>query len=379
MIRFLCITGLSILGLVFGQAPAPTTKSAQQKQPAKTAGGKAPAETKQETKSAQAPAAPKAAEPAQPSKTNTGKPAPKANTAGASREGSAGDADGQIVKVTIETSRPEVTTGGGYGIYADLQNLKSDPVTLYPRETTLVVQPELADKYPCVFELNGFFPTETNPSKEFPLGRPIVIQPKEHYRAFWDMNGEAIGLCQGGQEQSWWPDWIADRMRSSKNRLAFMPGDYAFVVVGKAYVSPEGKAETKYHTFTQDVKLHVGITQMGAITAAVLGGIIGYIVMALRKDGDFAVLWKKPDGKPRHWFWYLFFILRNGFSAALLSAVVTVILSRISDTQFPIKVTVSDFWGALTIGFVAYFTGNNLINRIVGLASKQGGGTPGTP
>jgi hypothetical protein len=36
---------------------------------------------------------------------------------------------GQLVKVSISTSRSEVTNEGGYGIFADLQNVDSLPLT----------------------------------------------------------------------------------------------------------------------------------------------------------------------------------------------------------------------------------------------------------
>ena len=102
------------------------------------------------------------------------------------------------------------------------------------------------------------------------------------------------------------------------------------------------------------------------------GGIIGYLVMALRDTGDLGKLRSQTLGTWTARAVHGLVIVKNLLSAALVSAVVTVVLSRISDTQFPIKVSVADFWGALTVGFIAYFTGNNLIDRIVGLSNKGG-------
>ncbi len=342
MIRILSITGLIILGLVLEQKPALAPKATQ----------------------------------LQSSKVNIAVPSPNATTGTATQSAPRRDGEEQIVKVTIETSRPEVTTGGGYGIYADLQNLESVPVTLYPRETVMVVQPELADDHTCIFELDGFFPTEANPTKDHPLGGPILIPPKEHYRAFWDISGEATSSCEEDPKRSAWPEWMRKFASSLKDRISFVPGDYSFVVVGKGYLSPDGKAQADYHTFTQAARLHVSITQFSAILAAMIGGLIAYFVTGLRGGGEFARLKQEQEEGKRRPLNRWGVILRNLFSAALLSAVVTVILSRISDTQFPIKVSVSDFWGALVVGFVAYFTGNRLIDRIVGLAPKSSGTAP---
>lgn len=46
-----------------------------------------------------------------------------------------GSADAPLVKVTIASSRTEVSGNGAYGIFADLANLASVPLTLYPQDT----------------------------------------------------------------------------------------------------------------------------------------------------------------------------------------------------------------------------------------------------
>ena len=63
----------------------------------------------------------------------------------------------------------------------------------------------------------------------------------------------------------------------------------------------------------------------------------------------------------------MFSIARNLFSAALLGAAITIVASRLADTQFPVKVSVNDVWGAMTVGFVAYFIGNKFIEKLVKL------------
>ncbi len=50
--------------------------------------------------------------------------------------------------------------------------------------------------------------------------------------------------------------------------------------------------------------------------------------------------------------------------AGLFAIVVTILLSRLADTQFFVKVTVNDVWGAIAVGFVASVSGTNLINRL---------------
>jgi len=287
-------------------------------------------------------------------------------------------ADELLVKAVIATSRPEVTTSGTFGVYADLQNLASEPITLFPREVTLVVQPEVGRNPDCVFEYDAFFPTEPNVATAAPLGGPIVIPPKEHYQAFWGL-GTGEASCLGEAELKGVSAWVKQRAKNLKSFVGFLPGDYGFSVIGKAYLTPDGKKANTYHTFVQTAKLHVGITQLQSMVAAMIGGLLAYFVVGLREGGELRTLKREESDNKRSSLSKWGVILRSLASAALLSSVVTIILSRLSETQFPIKISVSDFWGALTVGFIAYFTGNKIIDRIVDLGGGSGSTQPTPP
>jgi hypothetical protein len=57
----------------------------------------------------------------------------------------------------------------------------------------------------------------------------------------------------------------------------------------------------------------------------------------------------------------MFKIVRDVLGVAILSAAFMIVSSRLSDSQFPIKVSVLDGWGAITIGFQSYFAGKKFI------------------
>lgn len=307
----------------------------------------------------------------------------------------------QLVKVTIATSRTEVAGTAPYGVFADLENVSPGALRIYSGDIRLVIQPEIAGDHNCNFAVDGYLPTESYTDDQHPRGGDIVIQPKEHYPVFWDVSKSNTKRCgpadddevkqgtgpENGAQRASDPaktpaslassnvfeklgGVVADLFAGAQEQLSFVPGDYVFVVAGKAY-SAASTTDTYYHTFTDRVKLHVGLSQIDTMIAAMLGGILGYLVIALREGGDFKLLASETASGRRTRG--MVTILRSMISAALVSAVVTVILSRISDTQFPIKVSVNDFWGALTVGFVAFFAGNKLIDRIAGLASTPKG------
>ena len=57
--------------------------------------------------------------------------------------------------------------------------------------------------------------------------------------------------------------------------------------------------------------------------------------------------------------------------SVLISVMITILLSRIEETQFFIKVSVSDFWGSIAIGFLANYGGWPLLKQIVPVSKKQ--------
>ncbi len=291
----------------------------------------------------------------------------------------------EILKVTINSSRVSVTRDGSYGVYADLENLSQTPVSIRAPETMLVVQPEVAYPIACVGVERGIFPAQPfsgDPSKN----SEMIIQPQEHYKVFWNLTNTSGKDPYGRCAESSWRKGIGEY-------LGFVPGDYAFTVEGIVYV-PNPKSETIVaHTYTETTTLHVGLSQVSTAVAAFIGALLAYLVVALQPGQAFDKWKLKAEATAASvstgplqlfngWVRSAAIVLRNALAAGLLGAALTIVASRLSDTQFPIKVSVNDFWGALTIGFVSYFIGGRLLTTIVErFAPKPGGddqtGAPG--
>ena len=55
-------------------------------------------------------------------------------------------------------------------------------------------------------------------------------------------------------------------------------------------------------------------------------------------------------------------------------------MSRISEAQFPVKISVNDFWGAITMGFIAGASGTAILKKYTGgAAARDSDGTPKEP
>ena len=96
----------------------------------------------------------------------------------------------------------------------------------------------------------------------------------------------------------------------------------------------------------------VSAPQFAILSGAVVGGIIAFIVVPQTGTG-----WRQR-------FWSL-------LGACLLAVIVTILLSRLSETQFLIRVTVSDFWGAIAIGFVANVAGAKVLEIVIPQAHRK--------
>ena len=278
-----------------------------------------------------------------------------------------------LLKVTIASSRVSVTRDGSYGVYADLENISPSPVTIRSAETVLVVQPEVARPSACVEWEWGIFPARIT-GKDGSQAAEMQILPNEHYKVFWDLAPQPQDRKDGLQTGR--PQGTCSGRSQLGEYLGFVPGEYAFTVEGIVYASGAGK-EPQAHTYTETTTLHVGISQISTAIAAFIGALLAYFVVALLPGRDFDQ-WRSDIPTSKHAVMF-FVVLRNALSAGLLGATVTIVASRLSDTQFPVKVSVNDFWGSLTIGFVAYFVGSrfilNLANRFAP-PSPAGGGKP---
>jgi hypothetical protein len=305
------------------------------------------------------------------------------------------------LRATMGTSRSEVTIDGSYGVFADFENLASVPITLFEHETQLVIQPEVTGSGVCNWRLAGWFPTEYEdrtldlkqivppvnpPTVQAGAGRPIRIRPQEHYTVFWSLGRPTtttlaapqpvpkkptalqVSQSQGdvsSSQSSEVPDPCATKS-SGWSWLNFVPGDYLFTIDAKFYL-PDAVDAVDYHTFTQTTKLTLKIPQHYAMWAAAFGALLAYFVVLSGQAGG-----SNPNPSPdagtsplarrkKIAIW-----IRDGVSAALLGAAITIVASRLSNTEFPIKVSVNDIWGAVTVGFVGYFTGNKIIDKLRG-------------
>lgn len=290
---------------------------------------------------------------------------PKASQSGAS----ATNASSHYLKITINPSTANIIQGAVYGLDAEIENISNLQITVDLHKIQLAVQPELA---PPNISCTWLYDAGSNTA----LPSPTVMQPGDHFTVFFDTGTSSEGSTVR-------PDCRADFWGRLRRRLDFVPGKYSFVLTGTFSVpaatlasSPPGMspatsvgtvdASTKpdEHYFTETVSLPVTIDQAQIIIYAGLGGLLAFLVTSFRNAGtlsEYAAKVQATSSKPHPKF---LIIARQAAAAILVSVTVTVVASRLTSTSFPVKVSVEDFWGALTVGFVSYFIGGKFIDKL---------------
>jgi hypothetical protein len=275
--------------------------------------------------------------------------------------------DSNLLQIVIETSRIRPTVGTGLGVEALIKNVSTKTVYLQERTTALNIPPELRGPFGGINSTWGFFPTQhtfVDAGQPDPWDGHVTLAPGSSYVVAWS-NGPDTTPYTG----SW--GFIPNMMlviASELNFIFFNPGDYKIAIIAQYWTAP-GYAANGYQTAMQEATVGVEAPQSVILFGSALGGLIAYFIFPRRvvepphaetKVGiamAYALKWARTAA--------------GMAGAMLLSAIVTILLARISETQFLIRVTVSDFWGAIAVGFVANYIGVKIFEKIVPAPSGE--------
>lgn len=257
-----------------------------------------------------------------------------------------------LLQVRLYPSRAKPTAGTGLGVQADLENRSSVTVYVRSEDVRLTLPPELQGPLNREREgLPALLPTEGE-SGATAAPSFVALRPNDSYTVFW--RADPSKAVTGGWSILW-P--IID---NELNFMFFAPGEYRLVADVKYWTEP-GFGGTSYRTVRQEAVLEVAAPVFVILFGAALGGLIAYFVFpdirarrTVRRQGESDLS-----------FWVDFAAKEIGAVAGsvFLSVITTILLSRIAESQFLVRVTVNDFWGAIAVGFVANFVGYNALEK----------------
>jgi hypothetical protein len=315
-----------------------------------------------------------------------------------------------LLKISLTPSETPLKLGSNSNIAADIQNVSNRPVIIETRSLQLLTHAIVTPSDSlCVMPLGA---TSNSTIMLLPT---LILLPQDHLTVFFNLSEQAFTADQQDklnaelQKEGSIPQPAAaasgtsgvstpmtpyqrdlqaayakscspGTLGSIKRAFDFTPGNYEYFVSGRFEVCDMNAAVPVCHyyplrSFGQSATFQVGIDQTLIIIFAVVGGLLAYLVVTVRSAdgpiGDFFSLVTSDEGLKgmgkalsREGLILLFMILRDALGVAILSAAFTIVSSRLSDTQFPIKISVLDVWGAMTIGFLSYFVGNKFIDSL---------------
>ncbi len=388
--------------------PPPLASGAQTAaaNPAQATGPTAPAATSAEKRKPTSPAAPlpgpaakqtadaQNAPPDQPSETQSS---------------SANVVTSTPLKITLTPSELPLKLGSNSNIVADIQNILTQPVEIETKSIELMMHAILT---PSASLCSA--PMSATSNRQIMQEPYLVLEPQDHLTVFFNLSQRPMTpeqlkkLMDDSQTTTAAPNQIEGQaMRSPavtpyqrdlrafyeescqttlsgriKRAIDFTPGNYEYYLSGRFSVCTKvGEINNCYfptRSFGQSATFQVGIDQSLIIVFAVLGGLLAYLVVSVRGDdgaiGEFFTLLTSEPGLKgiakavsKDGLILAIKILRDIVGVAILSSAFTIVTSRLSDSQFPIKVSVLDVWGAITVGFLSYFAGNKFIDSLRGM------------
>jgi hypothetical protein len=284
--------------------------------------------------------------------------------------------------IKIEITRPQLTPGSGIGVIAEIRNQSKSTIFLHEDNLILTLPPELEAPSNKGGGWYGNFPAEDHRVKnrkgEFVkddkgnISNQNVasrLPPGDTVKAFFYQN--PLSVRQSVDDTGWYQvvnlvATIRTVIFSELSYIFFSPGAYKFTVSAKYWIDPKKPGDPEYRVAVQSDVFNIAAPQFVILTGAALGGLIAYFILPKARRRILSTARRVEDSSPIVRLSRRIVLEAAGFvGAMLLSSIVTILVARISETQFLIKVSVADFWGAIAIGFIANYAGSAVLNKII--------------
>lgn len=276
------------------------------------------------------------------------------------------EAESRLIDVVPKSSLPQVSAGSDFGISVDIKNKSKSTVYFQGKWITLTLPPELNAQSPSSgwwgnFSLPGLTKKEEEQQVDW-WEKIVPLAPGDSTAVFWARTSRRVGQeadpgIEPGKDSSKAWRFISEAWRyinEKTKQMTFVPGDYTLKVVVVYWTDEKdaGQVLRDSRSAIFDVKIPVVAPQWVIIFGAIIGGLISYILLP-----------KVRLNPARIDIWGL-------LTSGLLSVIVTILLARISETQFLVRITVNDIWGAIAVGFIAGASGTTILKRWIPAAES---------
>jgi hypothetical protein len=282
---------------------------------------------------------------------------------------------GAGLSLSLEGTRENLAVGTSFGLTGTITNNTTSPVYVNERHLLLKVPAEIEGPRTSLSAVWwAFLPSaDHGPNGNEKLYNATeMLRPNQSVPVFFLVNVKEV-----------WPG--TDELATSRPSLIgalgdvyqqlsveayflfFVPGNYRLTVTAAYWDNAELRGDPNIVSETRTVE--VSAPESVILFGAAIGGLISFIILPQARTRLSAARGLRKG----------FSAIAGAVGAMLLSAVVTILLARVSESQFLIRVTVSDIWGAIAIGLLANYLGVEVINKIARVPSGEETPPVGTP
>jgi hypothetical protein len=246
------------------------------------------------------------------------------------------------VSLDLITRKQNFAIGEKWAVFASVNNLSDVPIWITSETSLLTIPTEVLGQSRRFFAQFAFLPTLGDEVSN----EHVRINPGEKYIIEWYVDG----LDEPGSD-----DRIGVGFRFIKilkEFLLFKPDEYPFTAIVHYWNTPPSIENGRFNLSNTKMVSEVRSIQIeGSPIVLILGAAIGgMFAFAIRSFVSTSI----PSVKAiRTVSMYLIGLV----STMLFCVVGVILLERLSKSDFPVAVSVKDFWGAIAIGFVLEWWG----------------------
>jgi len=256
----------------------------------------------------------------------------------------------------LAPSRGEINAGQPFGIIGTVANTSSDSIIYVTQQSLSITLPPELSANRLLETWHAYFPTEQQVStsrQRFPSESIVVaLRPGQRTTVGWSPTPYRSLFVVDSSKQPKDRPFLARTIdavvpKTLRYFTFFTPGDYQLAIQVK-YWTDSTRPPLAYSATTETVTLHMLAPLIVILLGAAFGGVMASTITLLQHG--------------RHTIGHY---IHKGFWAAMWSTLVAILISRTAEAQLPIKVTVTDVWGGITIGVIAYFLGARWLRRLI--------------
>ncbi|MBF0627537.1 MAG: hypothetical protein HQL91_04875 [Magnetococcales bacterium] len=304
------------------------------------------------------------------------------------------------VELSVTPSHDSFIVGEVWTFFLRIRNHSNGPIWIADRHTTVSLPPELWGENSKGGSVGAFFPTvrsvdgievvqinkgggyegtikfdpsashTKNYSKEYSIEsaiRKILETDRSDTDSLELLVKSLVKLAKEHFYNS-----IARIAMAVVNFPFFHPGDYyvvANVHVWNTFPKITGDCITNIGSSflkTEAKKFHFDSNPWILIIGAIIGGVIAFFLNFFNSLADWEV-----DKEYQYFLKLLPKFIFGLFVSILLCGIGTILISRVSGTEFLINIKVKDIWGAIATGFFLQWFGVRYLDKISTLVTKK--------